>query len=312
MSEHITHISVFEDSCTIIELSPQFHEAFKISIKKFPDSGLFGSGTRGNHLYAMPIFDRVKKKWGKHTDDDLKQVAFAVGLVTHRAADLIQKPIVKVTGDREKETGFKESDHEIYMDAVTFKYAYEGGTRKSISPMVSMNPAILETAMKSHPGARYVNTEMLEYNMTGVFHGDLLGLHQFTDSGSAVADLDEWLNKLIEKRQRLYEDLRVYIEAFQNPDPQKMSKFIAEQNYYNPGDEIIKLVRAKQHGKSITDINLEHAVELAKEQSQYAQMLSLSYNFLTVSNQFFTNKVSASAAYDALKIFPKSHRVLEQ
>lgn len=312
MSEHITHIAVFEDSCTMIEVSPRFNQAFQIAVNRFPDSGLLGSATRGNHLYALPILDRVKGKRGHHTDDDLKQIAFSLGWITHRAADLIQKPIVQITADRENETGLKESDHEIYMDAVTFKYAYRGGDRRSVSPMVRISPAILEPAMKSHPGARFIDVEMLEYNMTGLFHGDLLELHQFADGEKGDVDLDIWLDKLIAKRQRLYEDLRSYMEAFQNPDPVKMSAFITEQNYYNPADEILKLVRAIQNGRSSSAVELESAIESAKYQSQYAQMLAKSYNFLVVLNDFFLNKLAASEAYDALEIFPKSHRLLEQ
>lgn len=310
MSEHITHIAVLEDSITILQLAKGFHESFIKSLNKFPDSGLMGSASRGNHLYAMPIFDRVSRIWEKHTDDDLKQLAFALGWVVHRAADLIQKPIVKITGDNEKETGFLESEHEIYMDAATFKHVYQNGARKSISPFIKMSPAILETDMNSHPGAKYIDSEMLEFEMTGLFHGDLLDLHIFTDS--LGGDPENWLNKFIERRQRLYEDLRLYISAFQNPDPVKWEKFITDQNYYNENDDILLLFREVQNGKRMSSINIETAIEKAKDQSQYSQMLALSYKFLKASNDFFTGSLSASAAYNILEIFPKEHRILEQ
>jgi hypothetical protein len=310
MSEHITHIAVFEDSCTLLELEPRFHESFGISVKKFPDSGLFGSATRGNHLHAMPILNRVRGIWGRHSDDDLKQLAFALGWVTHRAADLQMKPLFEITKKQEGQTPYKEVEHEIYQDAFTFRYVYEEGKRKSMSPLVRIMQATLQTGMKSHPGAALVDADRTEFAVGGMIHSDLLELHSFLDASGK--DLNRWLDTFFDRRQRLYEDLRVYIGAYENPDPAKMEWFITRQNFYNPEDDLLRLVRAKQKGEALPSVSLETAVERGKSQSQYTGALALSYQFLRTANDFFQGKITASAAYDALEIFPEEHRLVNQ
>jgi hypothetical protein len=307
MSEHITHIAVYEDSCTIVELAHDFPQAFKNSLKKYPDCGLMCSASRGNHLYALPILNRVKQKKSP-SETDLKQLAGALGWLTHRAADLTVKPLFRITDKESKETGIPDDIHQIYHDAFTFKYVYEDGKRKSLSPYVNFSGATLETGLHSHPSSQMINASQTEFLLTGLVHSDVLGLHKFTNDPSQ--NTEAWLNTFFERRQRLYEDLRMYIEARQNPDPALVKKFITDANYYNDQDELIRLVRSVQKGKVDKGIELKMAVEKAAKQSIYAQALARSYQFLNGASRFYKNDLSASETYDMLDIMPKEHRLV--
>jgi hypothetical protein len=51
MSEHLTHIAVYEDCARLAIHSKWINEAFINSLKDHPDIGLLASASRGNHLY---------------------------------------------------------------------------------------------------------------------------------------------------------------------------------------------------------------------------------------------------------------------
>ncbi|AHM60263.1 hypothetical protein D770_10030 [Flammeovirgaceae bacterium 311] len=307
MSEHITHIAVYEDACSLIAFSPSFPQVFKTSVSRYPDCGLMASASRGNHLHALPILARVKDK-DQPTEDDLKLMAAALGWIIHRAADLTVKPLYRITGKEYAVSGIPEYVHEIYHDAATFRYVYDEGRRKSVSPHVHLSAATLEEAMKSHPASKVVDAESVEFLVAGLVHGDLMGLQHF--STQAPKDLNSALNTFFARRQRLYEDLRIYIQAYQDPDANLYRKFVTDSNYYNEQDELLRLVRSLQKGKAEASISLDAALEQAPKQSIYTQALHRSYQFLDTARKYFTDEISASAAYDALEIFPKEHRLV--
>lgn len=119
MSEHITHIAVYEDCSRMILNSKRFCEAFRTCIKNQYDSGIFASGSRGNHLWAVPILEKYRDGWknGERGEDVQQQIAGAIGWLTHRASDLQMKPLWR--GMKEKDPNFNDSEMQIYHDAVT-------------------------------------------------------------------------------------------------------------------------------------------------------------------------------------------------
>ncbi len=95
MSEHITHIAVYEDCARIILNTDRFCKAFRTCVRNQYDSGIITSGSRGNHLWAVPIFEKYRDGW-KQDEQDVKiqqQIAGAIGWLTHRASDLQMKPL---------------------------------------------------------------------------------------------------------------------------------------------------------------------------------------------------------------------------
>ena len=58
MSEHITHIAVFENCARLAIYSSKVNPLFKESLKNYPDMGLLASASRGNHLFSVPLIWR--------------------------------------------------------------------------------------------------------------------------------------------------------------------------------------------------------------------------------------------------------------
>jgi len=306
MSEHITHIAIFEDTHRLISHSDEFDEPFKNSISEYPDAGLISSGCRGNHLIAIPIVEKVRENWeaGYKSGRYGELLSASIGWLSHRAIDLQVKPNY-YKQEAIKDPRFSNYEQQIYFDAIVFDQVYGQGLYPSISPMVELSRATFEYRMESHPAADLVHIPKLEPLMVAMVQQQLLSMRRFNQEAGSI---DDWFGAYEDQYQKLSEQLEVYIEAFLHPDPAKMQYYAEESNFYNPEDGIIRLVRDLQHRGS-SEIDLEKAVEDARSQSHYAQGLSRSYRFNRSAQQFFYKKIAKDEAYDQVRIFNKKHRI---
>ncbi|NMM47555.1 hypothetical protein [Marinigracilibium pacificum] len=303
MSEHITHIAVFEDTTRFIN-QMNVSKDFQLAVKKAPDAGLISSGARGNHLFAIPIIEEAKSRKDNLSEDDFKKLAAAIGWLSHRAIDLQVKPNYLKSAEI-KNPHFSTYEHQIYCDAVTFDEVYDSGSRPSISSNVAFSKATLEKDMQSHPGTKLLYQPLLEEILCRQTQHEMLAIRAFNRTSASI---DDWLDDFPENYQKLSENLEVYIEAYQNPDPEKTKRYIKDWNFYNEKDELIQFVRDIQlSGK--TKIDLDKAVKLAEEQSHYAQGLSRSYRFISAANEFYNDKIDKNEVYDRVEIFNESHRI---
>ncbi len=301
MSEHLTHIAVYEDCARLILNTDKFCEAFRTCVRNQYDSGLTTSGTRGNHLYAVPILDTYKDRWEQVTADAKaqQQMAGAIGWITHRAADLQMKPTwrTKVAENAD----FPESEMQIYHDSVTFREVYGGGARSTGSPYEQLSPHTLEKGMASHPASRLLNINQVEELITYLYQKEFVELHTFHDSRD---NIHQWLNDFVEYHQEYTEDLRIYIEAFQHPDPEKMESYVYSINYYNPEDPLLQWVRGIQTESDVSHIDLEKALEEAATQSHYARAIRKGFLFTHAASEYFSGRLEKTMMYDTLELGP--------
>ncbi len=310
MSEHITHIAIYEDTARLVAHSDEFGKPFKDSLRDAPDAGLVASGSRGNHVFAIPIITQVRKDWKKSREPTKYKelLAASIGWLSHRAMDLQVKPNY-LKQDGLQDPRFSTYEQQIYYDAITFEKVYGGGAYPSISPLVKLSKAVLEYRMENHPAAALVHVGHLEPLMVGMVQQQLLSMRRFNGES---ASLNEWLDAYSDEYQKLSENLEVYIEAFVDPDPVKINRYVEETNFYNEEDEIIRLVRQIQRkgtANATSPINLENALERAKSQSHYAQGLARSYDFIRSANKYFLEEIARNEVYDQVQIFNKSHRI---
>lgn len=306
MSEHITHIAIYEDTARLILHAKDLHEAFKTSIKNHPDVGLMSSGSRGNHLFAIPFIEAVRDKWKerKPGDGTEEKLAAAIGWLSHRGIDLQVKPNY-IKDEDIQDPRFSSYENQIYYDAVTLDKVYNRGKASSISPNVYFSDATLADSMRTHPAADLLHVDPAESMMCALVQQNLLAMRQFNNTSKTP---EAWLDAFPEHYQDLSENLATYIEAFTHPDPVKMEKYIFSANSYNKEDELIRLVRDLQHqGKS--NISLEKALDKAEKQSHYAQGLRRSFNFIQSANAFFEKKIEKNVVYDQVEIFHEPHRI---
>ena len=297
MSEHITHVAVYEDCVRLIKADREnFPKIFTQSVEECHDSGLFCSGSRGNHLYAIPIIEKYKnRKPESFNKREKEQIAGAIGWLTHRASDLQMKPV------------FHDNECEMYHDAVMFKEVYQGGALSSESQYEKFSPATLAHGMKGNPAADYVNVPLTENVFTHYFLSELARLQHFVNE---LDDVNEYCDLLIQNSQNLYEDLRIYIDAFQTPDYHKLMYYIHNFNVYDEEDALIKIVRDIQiNDKFPTPERLQKALNTADQQSQYAQAVKKGYDYLMGAGKFYADELSKSQVYDIIENFNEEHRI---
>ena len=306
MSEHITHIAICEDTTRLVAFSNEFSEPFKESLRRYPDAGLISSGSRGNHLIAIPIMEKVREQWKQKKDSHryAELLAASIGWLSHRAIDLQVKPNY-VKQEKIESPRYSTYENQIYYDAITFDKVYGAGEYPSISPNVAFSKATLDYSMAKHPGAKLLHVAHFEPLMVSMVQQHLLSLRNFNEETST---LEEWLETYPNQYQKLSENLEVYIEAFTDPDPMKMKRYEEELNFYDENDELIKLVRELQH-KGTSSIDLFEAAKKAEKQSHYAQGLSRSYRFIRSAHLFFQKKITKDEVYDQVEIFHKPHRL---
>ncbi len=304
MSEHLTHVAVYEDTCRMVERSNKISPALKTCLQEQYDSGMICSGSRGNHLFAVPILRTCRKQWknGDRSPETQQKIAGALGWLTHRAADLHAKPLFWAVDD-EKNPKYSGDEYRIYHDAVVLKKVYKGGKTDTLSAYEYFSPALLEPHMKSERGSYEFQLDRVEPYFTRFWQTEFVKLHHFS---SEFENSQDWFTKLFKNIQDYSENLKKYFDAFHSPDPDKMQKYIIKPNFYDENDTLIRYVRAIQGG-SEPAVELETAIESDDNASDYAQMIKKSYEFLTAANRYFHEEINDTQIYDAVQIHGK-HR----
>jgi hypothetical protein len=218
------------------------------------------SGTRDGDLWAVPILEEYRDGWesGNQSEEVQQQIAGAIGWLTHRAADLQMKPLFAEY--EEKYSVSSSAEMQVYDDAVTIREIYDEGKLSTQSPYEKISPATLEQGMVSEPASKSVNAGQIEKLLTYMWQREFVELHKFS---SHTENAEAWIEGLYENYQPIDENFRMYIEAFQNPDPEKMKKYIYDFNQYDPEDEIIQFVRGIQRKQPVDHINIDSAIARA-------------------------------------------------
>jgi len=299
MSEHITHVAVYDDTVRFIQYYDRFTKAFKECTEKAFDSGWIASGSNGNHLWAVPLLQENREKYlaGDRSRDTLRKIAAAIGWITHRAADLVVKPIL---GNVifENHPVFNAQEQSSYYDSVAFREVFKGG-KYNPNQLQPMSRATLEQNMLSHPAAVTLDVKGLETAFSHFYLGEALNNHEFVTQQD---NFDKWFDQFMANKQKFSEDLDMYIEGFCEPVKEKVEKYITNFRYYNANDQIVKLVRSIQNGNPDRSISLDVAMDAANCQSAYSRMLQISCTMVTYASNYFDGKIDKSSLYDVLNM----------
>jgi hypothetical protein len=185
---------------------------------------------------------------------------------------------------------FTRDESQMYHDAVSFKHVYQGGKVSTKSPYELIDESLLAYNMETNPASRHVEMNYFENLMAHYYLARLVEQHLFTRE---LDDVNVFAEKLVDNSQDLYEDLRIYIRAYNNPEPFKVQGYINNFNIYDPDDSLIRFVRfVQEHGKAHPSIKLEKALEDSKQQSHYSQALRRGYDFVLALSEFFDKRIS--------------------
>lgn len=293
MSEHLTHVAVAEDAARIALLSDNINEAFKIAINNHMDAVRLGSVGRSGDAYTMEFLHFARDNWNSREDGDFveEKLAFLIGWRGHLAADRRWKGEYRVV-DNEHYANNKPSPStaSIYHDIVVFNEVYDRGKSFPYSK------ALLDYRLESHPAFKALDVLAVEEVFVPAWRRQLLELQSFL-SEDADDDFDRFIALTVggsgrPRTERFDISMLRYADAAQQPHKDFMRRFIAEPNFYDRSNAIIRLARSQQQGYTDTSINLQYAVEMAKDQSQYAQALSLAFTYYQAASDYFEGKIN--------------------
>jgi hypothetical protein len=297
-------MGAFEDVARLVLHAGALDETLAQSLTSYYDTALCTTSSRGNHYFGVPLLEEVRGRRSAAEaihEADQRLLAASLGWLTHRAIDhKLDNELVPKLEQVRQEEGLSEEDlnideHQIYEDAIVFREVYDGGRRSTESPHEPLSPATLAQNMRSHPGASAVDVENTELLFGAFWQRNVLQLHRFSKEEN---DVDAWIDTFLERRQAFSEDLRLYVEAFQNPDPEKMRYYNEVLNTYDRSDPIIRLARALQTGNEPPSIEFYEVLAAAETQSAYARALWQGYRNMQGAADYFNGRMAKDELYD--------------
>jgi hypothetical protein len=291
VSENITHTAVTDDCARLALHSPAICSAFKLCLERHLEIARLGGVTRAGGKFVAPLLEQYRKTWPDRQDGDWSEekLAYVLGWLCHRAADLQMKPIFHAV---DADCDLDPTDCSVYHDVFLFREVYGNGQRE---PYV---PDTLEAKMDSSVAPQAFQVDAIEGVFRSFWQRALIALHTFIPDQE---DIDGWLERLFKTRQLFYVDIRRYAEAFANPDADKVKRFIEEVNFYDRDDALVRLARSIQGGTADRTIDLDEAVGAAATQSQYAQVLRRGYLYLLAASDYFEHKIDQETFKDRLE-----------
>ena len=280
MSEYITHIAVLDDTRRMIPFIKGMHPAFNEVVQKHPLPARLGSGSRGNHLFVPDFLVEFGKRWDSRKPGERmeEKLAFTIGWICHRGADVHFKAIYP---QLDKNESLRPVDIRIVHDIITFNTVYKNGNEAPLQPL------LLQERLEGHPAASVVDIGLVENIVAADHQQQLLGLQAASNGESSLEDWIKWFNDTF---QEYYVDIPRYTEHYYQPNYEQLNRFIYDPDFYNPDDEIIRLVRdVQEKGKSSVDF--AQAINKARDQSQYSHALYKCYLYLIAADALFKSEI---------------------
>lgn len=290
MSEHFSHIAVYEDTVRLIRLEKRLPALFMESLDNHYDSGMLASGSRGNHLWAVPILEKYKGgNYDTENPDEVRmKIAGALGWLTHRGADLVVKPVLR-TFAHDKNEDLNEQECSAYFDADVFRRVYASGEKSTLSPFEVITPSTFTLGHTNSPMAGLLDTVRAEDLFTWLFLNGFTSLNRFFHSDSDCSTRIELLASCF---QEFTEDFGMYALGFRDTQSEKHKKYLIDTNHYAPSDPVIALVRRETKGGKISPEEIALALDPQTNTCIYARCLLLSLKFVNAAADYFEGKLS--------------------
>jgi uncharacterized protein (DUF2267 family) len=284
MSENITHTAVVDDALRLALASDPITASFKAVAREHWDMAHLGCITRGGDRCNPGLLETLRARWTARVPEDYlePQLAFVLGWLCHRAADRQMKPIFRRFHPEKKQS---PTECSIYHDAFLFGEIYLYGGESPYHP--AMFGEVFDVLKDE------VDVGSLHVLVRVLLRRALIEMH------TLIPDEDNpegWIARLFKRKQEFYVDLARYDKAIRNPDPEKLRKYIIDDNFYDAKEPIIAVARRLQQGEQVLSTEIKEALHQVPR-SHYAQALKLAYGYLQAASDFFTSTM----ALDELK-----------
>jgi len=277
MSDLLTHWAVFDDARRLIAFIPKAEQSFIQAIEQETDFARVGAITRGGHVFILPTLKAIRdaKRQGDDYSNAERKLSFVLGCITHQPCDIYMNAMMKKYGSSGKR------DVSAYYDIHTFRKVYLDGDEAPFNKYMFGENA-------SKPG------QAAEGFIRSCFQRAVLASHTVKPD---LENFDDWLENFVNAIQRLYVSVDMYVDVFLNPDPEKISRYRVETEFYNEDDPAIRVARAIQRGEQVTETDVRSALE-ADNKCGYAKALCDSVDNLVHASEVWRGEIEAFAVRD--------------
>ena len=282
MSDMLVHWAIFEDTARLAAADARIGDELAGVLCEQVTVARLGALTRGGGTWVPDIVKKARTKWGGGDAKLPARLAFALGGVTHWAADVVMKPVMSKLANEErnrphvemqvdpaaraKRGGASIREVSAYFDAHVFRKVYLGGDVEPFNRfMLSHNETDAGRAA--------------EQFVRALFQRALLSCHTL-DPGKPLSDYEPWLDKLIDTVQPLYLDLRQYADVYASPDPRKQEVYGVETTFYVEADPAVAAARQLQQGGAVAQAEIDAALADGANAGHYGRALAMSVNGL--------------------------------
>ena len=301
MSEYLAHVAVLDDAARLAQRSPTIPEPVQSALRHHTEWARIGAMSRGNHLYTVPLLTDYRDRLaaGGLDEPTRQRLAFVMGWIAHRAADIYVKAMHRATLPeryyfQDERLGGTVSVPRLWNDIDLYREVYRDGGRGGIPP------GLLSRDLADHPAASALDASAAEPVVHARAMAEMAALH------ASVADestpFEARLDAFLEARQPLYVLLERYADRVERPDPEERQRHSVAARFYDAGDPLLQLAEALREGET-PDVDLGGAVAAAEaEGSQYAQILALTLRWFDAAGDFLAGRTTPDALSETLQI----------
>jgi hypothetical protein len=285
MSDLLTHWAVFEDCRRLALLDDRVDPLLARVMHEEREFARLGAIARSGAAFVPHVLKPAREAYRQNGEAGLprRKLAFALGGITHYAADVIIKPLAKSRtqmdwneahhrmqqGDSVPDSPVREIS--AYYDTHVFRKVYLAGQEEPFNRFL-----LVENG--TEPG------QALEEFVFALFQRALLASHTLAPDKD---DLDGWLDNLIARVQPLYVSVRTFVRVFTAPDPNKMRAYGVEDAFYLEDDPAIRAARSAQAGQAIRALELAAALDETANTSGYAEAVCRGLQRLRQASAFW-------------------------
>jgi hypothetical protein len=136
------------------------------------------------------------------------------------------------------------------------------------------------------------DTEALKSNELSLFFNEILP-RTITRIHTLIPAEDgaNWVNRISEWRRYNKDYLHSLAEVILDPDREKYTKYIVSKNFYNPGDDLIKISRKLQNTEDVNSSEILTALD-SENQSLYSRGVVESYRNTLAAADYMDGKIT--------------------
>lgn len=292
MSENITHVAVCDDVTRLIAVHPEVNPTFNEVLRAHQDVSRFGAATRSADRWTTELITWAREQAARAPAESDPQwsakLAFALGALTHRAADRLMKPILHFAETNEGPDGFVEAT--VHCDIFIFREVYGHGEGPHAEPY----PAAILNESTTERQRR------IEEYFHVLWRREIVAMHTFAPDRS---DIHGWLNKLLYAMQDFPMELSRYARVAAEWDPAKVKRYLTDTHFYDRSDPVIQAARKIQHGEHVAGDAVVSAVAATADDScRYARALAKAVSYVVAASRLYEGAITEDEAKTHLDV----------